>query len=375
MRPSRPRTAPHSSTRRGGPPQRTPSARTPRACRSDRAGLRRVQRDLFVSRRRPVGCRRRFRIAAGAARRTRDTCADLSRTGLHGASAGGVAADGAHAGGGLRGNARTAFEGGAIAHIKLIGCRRRLKGTPSETLSVTPVTRRPSCPVGGGCTNEATSPESAARLHPGTDGAGVRASSGIRWRDVGHVCGRLPPAGEARRGGADGRGGGRAVHGPQAPVSGAAAAVQLAGPESASRGPGGRQSGCGGLPAGARAVRRGQHPGTATKKAPHPKMWGLPTAVLTGFEPAASTLTGWRALQTAPQDLAGEHRPFPRRAARQDSTPVPAHRANSLCATGRSRAAGRERGPRSLTEPPRPPPSRCVCRRPGTPYRGRARSS
>ncbi len=27
-------------------------------------------------------------------------------------------------------------------------------------------------------------------------------------------------------------------------------------------------------------------------------------AVLTGFEPAASTLTGWRALQTAPQDLA-----------------------------------------------------------------------
>ena len=29
-----------------------------------------------------------------------------------------------------------------------------------------------------------------------------------------------------------------------------------------------------------------------------------PNAVLTGFEPAASTLTGWRALQTAPQDLA-----------------------------------------------------------------------
>ncbi len=29
-----------------------------------------------------------------------------------------------------------------------------------------------------------------------------------------------------------------------------------------------------------------------------------PTAVLTGFEPAASTLTGWRALQTAPQDQA-----------------------------------------------------------------------
>ncbi len=28
------------------------------------------------------------------------------------------------------------------------------------------------------------------------------------------------------------------------------------------------------------------------------------SAVLTGFEPAASTLTGWRALQTAPQDLA-----------------------------------------------------------------------
>src|SRR2546425_6886092 len=27
-------------------------------------------------------------------------------------------------------------------------------------------------------------------------------------------------------------------------------------------------------------------------------------AVLTGFEPAASTLTGWRALQTAPQDPA-----------------------------------------------------------------------
>src|SRR5690606_25301505 len=28
----------------------------------------------------------------------------------------------------------------------------------------------------------------------------------------------------------------------------------------------------------------------------------LGDAVLTGFEPAASTLTGWRALQTAPQD-------------------------------------------------------------------------
>ncbi len=31
---------------------------------------------------------------------------------------------------------------------------------------------------------------------------------------------------------------------------------------------------------------------------------GRRNAVLTGFEPAASTLTGWRALQTAPQDLA-----------------------------------------------------------------------
>src|SRR5699024_4332545 len=30
---------------------------------------------------------------------------------------------------------------------------------------------------------------------------------------------------------------------------------------------------------------------------------GPSPAVLTGFEPAASTLTGWRALQTAPQDL------------------------------------------------------------------------
>src|SRR5262249_44063682 len=31
-------------------------------------------------------------------------------------------------------------------------------------------------------------------------------------------------------------------------------------------------------------------------------------AVLTGFEPAASTLTGWRALQTAPQDQAAPSR-------------------------------------------------------------------
>ena len=47
-----------------------------------------------------------------------------------------------------------------------------------------------------------------------------------------------------------------------------------------------------------------------------------PCAVLTGFEPAASTLTGWRALQTAPQDhvtfrcsavcLAAEHRLYSR---------------------------------------------------------------
>ncbi|BCM68253.1 hypothetical protein EASAB2608_03587 [Streptomyces sp. EAS-AB2608] len=32
-------------------------------------------------------------------------------------------------------------------------------------------------------------------------------------------------------------------------------------------------------------------------------------AVLTGFEPAASTLTGWRALQTAPQDQVSRRLP------------------------------------------------------------------
>src|SRR5687768_13373786 len=38
------------------------------------------------------------------------------------------------------------------------------------------------------------------------------------------------------------------------------------------------------------------------KKEPRSEDLGSFTAVLTGFEPAASTLTGWRALQTAPQD-------------------------------------------------------------------------
>ena len=45
-----------------------------------------------------------------------------------------------------------------------------------------------------------------------------------------------------------------------------------------------------------------------TQKDPHPYPDAGPFnwAVLTGFEPAASTLTGWRALQTAPQDLVSQ---------------------------------------------------------------------
>ncbi len=49
-------------------------------------------------------------------------------------------------------------------------------------------------------------------------------------------------------------------------------------------------------------------------------------AVLTGFEPAASTLTGWRALQTAPQDLETTvGSPSDLRAARRDSTAAQGH--------------------------------------------------
>lgn len=91
-------------------------------------------------------------MASGSSRRTPRTCADLSRTGLPEDSAGGVGEAGTRAGEGSPGNSPVASGGGAIAHIKLIGCMGRLKCTPSETLSVTPVTCRPSCPPGGGCT-------------------------------------------------------------------------------------------------------------------------------------------------------------------------------------------------------------------------------
>ena len=67
--------------------------------------------------------------------------------------------------------------------------------------------------------------------------------------------------------------------------------------------------------------------------------WGcgpLSSAVLTGFEPAASTLTGWRALQTAPQDLA-----------RRDCTAGQGVRSNSpLCDDGSRSAATAVRGRR-----------------------------
>lgn len=146
------------------------------------------------------GRRRRFRIAPRASRRTPRTCADLSRTGLLGASADGVGVGWTRAGGGSSRNSRVAFRGSAIAHIKLIGCRGWVKGTPSETLSVTPVTRCPSCPPGGHCTNRARRSESlTALLHPGTADARAQASFVIRGRDLRHAARRRPLEPPARR--------------------------------------------------------------------------------------------------------------------------------------------------------------------------------
>lgn len=268
----------------------------------------------------------------------------------------------------------------------------RLKCTPSETLSVTPVTCRPSCPAGGGCTIGDRLPGCRPLTpHPGTVGApraavlrhpvagpssrtAAPASASRRNRpQTAHrpVWWRVPTA--AARWGAEqgaGRmaraGGRRALGAREGPRDGLAGRLFRA---ERVRALGGRQSGCGGLRHGSppRGARRG-HAGprclstgartdrqdgarTANSRAgqrrrPHIRRCGASTAVLTGFEPAASTLTGWRALQTAPQDLAGAHRPFPRRAARQDSTPVPAHHANSLSATARSRSRRPSRGPR-----------------------------
>src|SRR5690606_11959229 len=56
--------------------------------------------------------------------------------------------------------------------------------------------------------------------------------------------------------------------------------------------------------AGFAAVRSCGRPGPDNAEGPRSLAGAglLDDAVLTGFEPAASTLTGWRALQTAPQD-------------------------------------------------------------------------
>lgn len=282
VRPSRPRTAPHSSTRRGGPPQRTPSP-VPHGqvvlIALDSAG----SSAIFVPASRrvpPAGC---FRMTSGSSRHTPRTCADLSRTGLPEDSAGGVGQAGTRAGEGSPGNSPVASGGGAIAHIKLIGCMGRLKCTPSETLSVTPVTCRPSCPPGGGCTiGDRRSRRPTA--HPPPWHRRLPAC-GRPWSSGGGTfvtCGRAglrqppqPPADRAPPGPVARADGGREVGAEQgagrvARTGGRWALDAREGPRGGLAGNavragrvrvlGGRQSGCGGLRHGSppRGARRGR---------------------------------------------------------------------------------------------------------------------
>ncbi len=112
-----------------------------------------------------------------------------------------------------------------------------------------------------------------------------------------------------------------------------------------------------------------------TRESPDPRDPGFRTAVLTGFEPAASTLTGWRALQTAPQDQV--FAAALRLAAKTDCTAGRRVRSTSLLVITSSplRPPGPDQGPRRLRGPRRRSPSRSACRRRGRPSPGRARSS
>lgn len=210
---------------------------------SDRAGLRRVQRDLFLclsgrprpglrsamscpygrgETGRPVGSRR---VSCGLARVCAGLCV-LVREGRAGTVRG------------LLGGSRRS---GAIAHIKFASCRKGVKPPFLKTDSVTPVTRQDSCQV--------------RACH----------CIGVREHAIGHVAGGLSSSArraedrpsragaEAPGDGASARGGGGASPGP-APV---ARAGPSWGPVGGSDGPAGSSAGpvAGGAATGSMASR------------------------------------------------------------------------------------------------------------------------
>ncbi len=126
----------------------------------------------------------------------------------------------------------------------------------------------------------------------------------------------------------------------------------------------GRQRAAEGFRVAARTGGLPERPRTRRSPAPIARCGAL-AAVLTGFEPAASTLTGWRALQTAPQDQVSRRLfcvALREETVQEGGPPVELTlRASSVTPRVRARA--------------RRWPSRSACRRPGTPCPARGRNS